>query len=128
MPPAVAIPLAIAGATMVANNVQQKAALKNNENQQASAVNNAKNAYQTQSQNEQNWLKANPSPTNATIARPAAGGYGGAGPVSVGSILGNTSSPSAPPNAAGTLVQQIISQMMRQAPGQAPPPPAGQHI
>lgn len=57
-----AIPLVIAGATMVASNMQQKAALKNNENQQAASVQNAQGASNAAFQRQNQWLQSNPAP------------------------------------------------------------------
>lgn len=71
MPAAIAVPLALAGATMVAQNVQNKAAIKNNENQQRGAVENAQNASNQAFQRFNSWQQANPAPfTGASIARP----------------------------------------------------------
>jgi hypothetical protein len=57
-----AIPLAVAGITMVANNVSQKNAIKNNEVQQASAVGNAKDATNNAFAELDKFNTANPAP------------------------------------------------------------------
>lgn len=65
MPPAIAaiaVPLVLGAATMVSQNVQNKAAIKNNETQQASNLANAQGAWNTAKTNTDNWLTANPSP------------------------------------------------------------------
>jgi hypothetical protein len=68
MPPAI-IPALIAGVvgigTMINGNVQQKAAIKNNETQQASAVANAKNATADAQKQLATYNAANPAPTQA---------------------------------------------------------------
>lgn len=78
------IPLIAAGATMVGQNVQNKAAIKNNEVQQASAVGNAQAASNAAFGRENQWTQSNPSPYgNATIARPPGT------PNPIGSIMGS---------------------------------------
>ena len=46
MPAAVAVPLLLGAASLVSNNVNQKAALANNQNQQTSSLANAENSAQ----------------------------------------------------------------------------------
>lgn len=72
MPAAVAIPLALAGATMVAQNVQNKAAQKNNDNQQHAATQNAQAAWQHAQAQLAQWMQSNPAPFSGgmNIARP----------------------------------------------------------
>jgi cytoskeletal protein RodZ len=74
VPPAI-IPALIAGVvgigTMINGNVQQKAAIKNNETQQASAVGNAQQATANAQKQLATYNAANPAPTQAPTAAPA---------------------------------------------------------
>ena len=92
-----AIPLAIAGATMVASNMQNKAALKNNENQQNAAVNNAKKSADAAFGREQQYLQANPEPfAHFDIARPPQATISGVSPQAIMSGAFSRGTPAAP--------------------------------
>lgn len=62
MPAAVAVPLALAGASLISGNSQQKAADKNNQNQQTASVQNAQQAAQQAQQLYNSYAAAHPSP------------------------------------------------------------------
>lgn len=131
-----AIPLAIAGATMVAQNVQNKAAIKNNENQQTAAVNNAKQSADAAFQRQSQWLQSNPAPyaNGFNIARPPTATISGGAPQapSFGSTvqnimqgaMRNNMAPS-PGFSGGFNPQQLIQQIIRQHMGGYPPPQPG---
>ena len=61
MPLPVLIPLVLGVASMIGQNVQNKAAIKNNETQQAAAVQNAKDASSAAQNQVSSWLTSNPN-------------------------------------------------------------------
>lgn len=110
MPGEIAIPLALAGASMIGTNVQNKAAIKNNEVQQASAVGNAKEAWQSAKTASDEWQAKNPSPVaGATVGRPQAGPYGAGGLISP-TIAGK---PGAGGGDASALVAMIMAALKK---------------
>lgn len=77
---AAAIPIALAGASLVATNVGNKAAIKNNETQQAAAVGNSQQAWKGAQDAVNGWLTKNPEPfAGATVKGPTPGAYGQGG-------------------------------------------------
>lgn len=125
MPPAVAVPLAAAaltaGASAVAQNVQNKAAIKNNQTQQQAAVNNAQSAWQNAQNNYNSWTQANPSPfSGAKITGPTPGAYGNySGPPLAAQILNTlNTSPVGTRQLGATTGQRAF------LPAAAQPPPA----
>lgn len=70
MPPAIAIPVALAGASLIASNAANKSANKNNDNQNANAVGNAKNATAGAQSQMADWIGAHPQPVGAPTAAP----------------------------------------------------------
>lgn len=68
------IPVALGLAGLVGQNVQNKAAQKNNDNQQAAAEQNAQQNYAQAQQNLANWFKSNPSPFSGLQLGAAPGG------------------------------------------------------
>lgn len=128
-----AIPIAIAGATMVANNMQQKAAIKNNENQQAAAVGNAQQAAQQAFQRQSQWMQHNPAPFSGgiNIARPPGfaptNTIAGQAPPSPNNIMGmahnNLAFPNGTPSAPWSDFQHALGQA---ASGGMQPNPTGQ--
>lgn len=136
MPAAVAIPLVLAGASMVASNVQNKAAIKNNDNQNAAAVGNAQNAFNTARTNLADWTKNNPSPfASATIGRPT-GAFGvpyQPSNVNASSLFsqpgaGQLEHPGATPQPASNPIAGLIMHLMSQGhpPAAGVPPQAAQ--
>jgi hypothetical protein len=133
MPPAVAVPLAIAGVGLVSQNANNKAAIKNNEVQQASAVGNSKEAYATAKNDLNSYINAHPAPfSGMTPDRPQAGSYGPGGVTSPSSynVRSGPSKSGAPalPQGLMALIQAIMQQQRSTQPTQRStntPPPAG---
>lgn len=112
MPPAVAVPVGLAVASMVAQNVQNKAAIKNNENQQASAVGNAQGAYQRAQQQMNPWLQPQ---TEKAIARPPGSVNNPVGVITPDEVLAHMrgapgAQTAAPPSPAQSSIAQLILQ------------------
>lgn len=72
------IPLILGAASMVSQNANNKAAIKNNEVQQASAVGNTQQAYNTAKGDLAGYEAAHPAPFQGAVPnRPTPGAYGG---------------------------------------------------
>jgi len=66
------LPAIMGVAGMVDSNIQNKAAIKNNQNQQTAAVDRAKQAGQTATNQYNAFSNANPPPTGQTVTQPGA--------------------------------------------------------
>jgi hypothetical protein len=126
MPPAVAIPAAVsllvAGGSMINQNVQNKATLKNNENQQAAAVANAQQATKNAQGQIAAWNQANPAPKPVVTAPPPAGPKMTAAPPAVTApgvptppAAANAQKAATPSGPANPLVTAIVRSAMQQA-------------
>jgi hypothetical protein len=104
---------------LVAGNVQQKSAAKNNQTQQQAAVNNAQQSWGNATNNFNAQAKANPAPYagGATIGKPTPGAYGGGTPQQnpmVSQVM-QQAVPRAPqamrpsPGASNSMLAQILS-------------------
>lgn len=112
------IPIALAGASMIASNVQQKAANKNNDNQNQKAIDLNKQS-QTDAQNRVDSYQAANSPTFNVGAAPrlnAPGLMNGFRPQAGGQV-GNPMGP----NPMNAMMAQMMAHL--QAPPAAAPPP-----
>jgi hypothetical protein len=87
------LPAILGGASMIGQNIENKAANKNNDNQQAAAVQNAQAASQAAFQRLQQFLAQNPSPANGVVpGRPGgltmnSGAIAQGGPQNAGATL-----------------------------------------
>jgi hypothetical protein len=122
MPAAIAIPLGLAAVSLVAGNVANKSANKNNLNQQAGAVQNAKQAEATAAQQASQLVASNPGPfAGQSIAGPT-GGYAGPGTgVSAGTGTG-APPPAAPPAGSNTAAMSPTAQAILRGPAASSAP------